>query len=439
MRNTLRNISIILLLTFAIGSTGINAKDSDRQVATGEIVLPPLVNGTVVFDSESLVLNSSVVVTSGGNLVIMNSDVNFNGTASNIKVEMGGNLTIVDSIVYNGTSRGVRGSDYGIVQIRGTEFSGFGNDVIRLDGLNESYGYKLMIEQSKIVNSSGDGIQVSYSEVKAVGLEISDLAGDGVKAELSTYLTMNDTKISSIGDEGIQADDNVSVVLDNVLITNTSSHALRVRRSVLPVYIASTGLKASNGAGLKLVDVANTVTIFNSTFEDNEELGVDSNAVDEIRMDSAIVSNNVLGTMVIEDTYNVDIENSDFDDIMSFVAVNGTEIHYSNIIPPQGVLAINITNLGEGNEINADYNYWGTTDIDYILNTMLLGDISLDYILDESGKVLDVALLLATSPTSTGTTSTTTTPVSTSVDNANFGVAIVPITLIFVVILRKRR
>ncbi len=439
MRNTVRNISIILLLAFAIGPTGITANDTDRQIATSEIVLPSLVNETVVFDSESLILNSSVVVTSGGNLVIMNSEVNFNGTASNIKVETGGNLTIVDSTVYNGTSRGIRGSDYGIVQIRGTEFSGFGNDVIRLDGLNESYGYKLMIERSKIVNSSGDGIQVSYSEVKATGLEISNLTGDGVKAELSTYLTMNDSKISSTGDEGIQADDNVSVVLDNVLITNTISHGLRVRRSVLPVYIISTDLKESKAAGLKLVDVSNTVTIFNSTFEDNEELGVDSDSVDEIRMESAVISNNSLGAMLIEGSYKVDVEDSSFYDTMSFVAVNSTEIHYSNIIPPQGTLAINITNIGSGNEINADYNYWGTTDIDYILNTMLIGDVSLDYILDESGKVLDVALLLASSTTSTSTTTTTTPPSDTSVDNANFSLALFPITLIMVIMVRKRR
>jgi hypothetical protein len=166
-----------------------------------------------------------------------------------------------------------------VVRLRNLSINGAGN-ILGLNGIRFIAGASLQVENTRIMNQSGDGISMVTSTAARLVLSdvtISECAGDGVELAgtnaANDAVTMERVNITKCGN-GVRVSNRASVGISNSVISNNTATGTSA------AVISST----VNAAGA-LIDLENVQMNYNS-------VGVQSNAGNAIRLSNVHMTGN---------------------------------------------------------------------------------------------------------------------------------------------------
>ena len=330
---------IILSLTILNSSILPYTSGSTIDQSQSTVRAAVIISNTTIWDSVNIIYNDTLEITTGGNLTIINSYIDFDGMIEQPGFDLnGGTLKIHNSTIRDVEDRGIDGRSSGFLSITNSTFYKFDNDIVRLEG-----DYHVFINDSLFERSNKDGIQLEFLQEEAVimnsyfinlddeGLQIvgsplyvynctfDDIGSDGIRLDdLQTNATLDSLTISNTQDEGIQARGDLDVItisnthifdtvedgiqiddiegvaiITNVLIERTGDDGVDVSAPLSHIIILDSIFRNNNESGLE-TDYAGNVSISTSSFTGNNQHGLDLNNLDNVAIIDTIVSTNKL-------------------------------------------------------------------------------------------------------------------------------------------------
>lgn len=238
-----------------------------------------IINKTVLIENQELVVNSSIIITVNGTLILRNSTLSLNVTTNgeyNITIQNGGNLTAINSTIrsYDGSTK------FGI-------FATNNSFVALICSKVQNVGFSL----------DTPGILIDNSTLEFVGSEIT-----------SSYigLYLNNTKSITIRSGYL------SCSYAGIYMSNVSE--IHILDTELYVTTSTSGIVISNSSG---------ITIRNSTFQNKGSSGIDIGYSKSIVIDQcAFTGSGFSKHIYVHDSSNINITTNEF-------TVKGTATHYA--------------------------------------------------------------------------------------------------------------
>ncbi len=181
------------------------------------------IENTTVWTNINLELNESIKVEEGGNLTIINSNINFTNSEFGFEVN-NSILNIENSRIFSG-GRGIEGETNGMIILKNVSFSDFSDDVINLEG-----DYSVVIDASLFENNKKDAVQLADT-MNFANISNSWFINnnkDAFNIE-GVFLYIENCNIDDHEDEGIQFDGPGSISVKDTIIRQCGANGIRIR------------------------------------------------------------------------------------------------------------------------------------------------------------------------------------------------------------------
>ena len=395
----------LFLITSVLLIQGTSTPTTERlSVQSPHFTADVILTNQTIWSDSNVNFNTSIDINGGGNLTIVNSTITFTNT-SGFKLNNNSHLKLINSVIMSGF-RGVQGTTNGTLDIHESTFTGFVNDVIRLQG-----NYDVSIDGTVFTNNLQDAVQVDNAAavVNITNSRFENIGKDGINA-LNTKYFISNTVFANITDDGLQIEGNAQLTVRDSLIANTNSgDGIKFAVTSGTITIDNISITGTGDDGLQVVG-ATTTTITKSKFNTNSENGFESSLGGPVLINESTFNSNGIRGIELIGVSSVNITASSFvdnDDVGIFAnnvtslsvllsnithnalggiymaVVNSSEIHVSRFVSNSG-FSINATDIGSGSFVDASNNYWGTLNQSQIQN---FGNISISPILDESLQI----------------------------------------------------
>jgi hypothetical protein len=289
IKNIILGILVLFLVQLPFISIDVINENLNNAPNNKYAINSEIISNSTTIDGFNGLINTPFEILTNGNLSISNSILDFSNLVtpleSAIKVDNGGKLKIINSILKNGY-QGIEGDSYGDIFLSNVTIEGFSYDDIDLKG-----DYSLMVENS-IIKNGRNGIQLTNLQkmVFLTNVSLSSQTKDALNIE-NVDITIQGINVENPLDDGIQVDGNSTFSLNSGYIDGCTGDSVKFRDNGKSIKINNTLIQNGNEDGLQ-VSNAFSLEIFNLQLAHNQENGFQGSLIKSVSIINSTSMNN---------------------------------------------------------------------------------------------------------------------------------------------------